>query len=305
MIVITCPAFSPNGGIRIILEVANRLGATIFTEAKECTWFDIKVPVTDDIEVVRSADIVIISSPHHVHLLDLKLKRPLAFFQMMEHLFNGSKPWQLRCKRWYQMEGVIISQWGMNELRARGNKKTLHYIGNGVNFDHFPIENKKKDGKTILLESPVAINKSKDKSQLAIKVAKRLGLRVIGYGVIDPDFKIDFYKTPDLKTLNELYSEATIMIKATVYDFRSTSPLEAGTKGTVTARAIMMGDDDLRNEYNCLRVPYDENELYRISLQLIERETLRETLANNMIEYLKSNSWDTKINLWKQALGLF
>ena len=308
MKIITCPAFTPNGGIRIILEVAHRLNATIFSDHTSCDWFDIKVPVTNDINVLKEADVLIISSPHHVHLADLKIKaKKVAFFQMLEHLFTNDRVFLTRCKRWYQLPGIIISRWGMEELNKMGNMR-LRYIGNGVNFNDFPIYSTKKDNKTILLESPEPINKSKDKNRIALSVAKRLqseGYNIIGYGAIKPNIDCEFHVCPDLKTMNKLYRDATIMIKATVYDFRSTAPLEAGTKGTVTARAIMYGDDDLIDGFNCLRVPYNENELYRISKTLLEREELRNTLAKNMTNYLKENSWDNVMIQWNQALGSF
>ena len=303
-IYITCPAFSPNGGIRVILEIANRLNkfhqVTIFNQNNEtkCSWFPINCRVTNLTHELQNADLLIISSPHAINLASLKLKaKVIAFIQMMEHLFH---PYDLNFKakanKFYtNYETIIISQWGMNEILKLGNRNKIHYLGNGVNFDHFPISKAKKDNKTILLESPVASNATKDVKKLALKVAHRLRDRykIIGFGQVAPnDFGDNFVVCPDLKTMNKLYKEATVMVKATLYDFRSTAPLEAATKGTVTARAIMKGDDDLVDMVNCRRVPYNEDELYRATCWLMENTEKRTELASNFLNLIKEKTWD-------------
>jgi hypothetical protein len=102
----------------------------------------------------------------------------------------------------------------------------------------------------------------------------------------------EFYVLPDLETLNFLYSNATILIKATQYDARSCSPMEAMTKGTVTARAIIEGDDDLHHFKNCYRVSYDVDKLYYAALTLLKDDTLRNILACNCISYVQTYTWD-------------
>jgi hypothetical protein len=312
-IYITTPALTPNGGIRVILEVAHRLSkfhnVTIYNEStiNSCHWYPIECQIVNDTKGLGQADILIISSPHSMHLTELKIKaRVFAFNQMMEHLFQpNNRAFRMRCFQFYNLETITISQWGINELRTFGNLKPIHYLGNGVNLDHFPIYSNKKDGKTILLESPEPINPTKDRDRIALKVALRLkneGYRVIGYGVVKPKGVDSFFVNPDLNTLNALYKEATILIKATLYDFRSTSPMEAGTKGTVTARAIIKGDDDLINEFNCLRVNYSEADLYTISKRLLEDEKLRTRLAKNMIAHIKENNWDKYIDQFNKII---
>lgn len=300
-IVFTCPALSPNGGIRVILDMAHELAKThevsLFCPEKVCNWYIIKIQINDSLDNLKDADYLIISSPHHIHLKDLKIKAKMfSYVQMMEHLFYPrNQAFKNRAFRWYRELPVItISEWGFQEIQKMNRNVSL--IGNGVNFDHFPIYNKKKDGKVILLESPIPFNPTKDKFRIALKVSKRLeslGYTVKGYGAINcPD--IEFYQSPDLKTLNKLYREATILVKATVYDFRSTSPLEAGAKGCVTVRAINQGDDDLIDGFNCLRVKYNEEDLYKASVRLLKDDNLRTSLAKNMIEYLKSNTWEVQ-----------
>jgi glycosyltransferase involved in cell wall biosynthesis len=259
-----------------------------------CDWYPIKLRVIQNADL-RDQDVLIISSPHHIHLKDLKIKaRMFSYVQMLEHLFQPTNlQFKARSMRFYRELPVItISQWGMEEI-LKYNKR-VHYIGNGVNFDHFPIWNKKKKGKVVLLESPIPINPTKDKHQLALKVGKRLanlGYDVKGYGSVSCK-EIEYYQCPDVKTLNKLYRESSILLKATIYDFRSTAPLEAGTKGCVTVRGIVKGDDDLINEVNCLKVGYNEEELFKASLKLLQDEELRSKLAQNMFTHLETYTWE-------------
>lgn len=312
-IFITIPALTPNGGIRVILEVAHRLSkfhnVTLFNQSpnNECHWYPIECNIVNNTNELAKADVLIITSPHAISLKQLKIKaRIFAFNQMMEHLFQpGNRNFRMKCFEFYKLETITISQWGIQELRSMGNIMPIHYLGNGVNLEHFPIYSNKKDGKTILLESPEPINPTKDRDRIALKVAKKLeseGYRIIGYGVIKPKEINSFFVNPDLNTLNALYKEATILIKATLYDFRSTAPMEAGTKGTVTARAIIKGDDDLINEHNCLKVNYNEDELYKAAKRLLEDQKLRTRLAKNMITHIKENNWDKYIDQFNKII---
>lgn len=303
-ITMTCPAFSPNGGIRVILDVAHELSkrhdVTILCPDKGCHWYPITVRVIQHNNELKEQDVLIICSPHHIHLKDLKIKaKKFAYIQMIEHLFQ---PQNLRFKaqamRFYrELPFITISQWGLEEVLRYGNRNKFLYIGNGVNFEHFPISNKRKKT-TILLESPVPTNPTKDRNQIALKVGNKLrelGHKVVGYGALKADLD-EFYVNPDLKTLNRLYSDAMILIKATQLDFRSTSPLEAGTKGCVTVRAITKGDDDLVDDFNCVRVPYNETQLLAACLDILSDEEGRKKLAKNMINHLKENTWEKYVN---------
>lgn len=303
-ITLTCPAFTPNGGIRVILDVAHELNkrheVTIICPDKGCHWYPITVRVIQHTNELKNQDVLIICSPHHIHLKDLKIKaKKFAYIQMIEHLFQpGNLRFKAQSMRFYrELPFITISRWGLEEILKYGNRNKYLYIGNGVNFDHFPISNKRKKS-TILLESPIPTNPTKDKNQIALKVAKRLkelGHKVVGYGALKADLD-EFYVNPDLKTLNKLYSEAIILIKATQLDFRSTSPMEAGTKGCVTVRAITKGDDDLIHNHNCFKVSYNENYLLDACLSILSDEDKRKDLAKNMINHLKENTWEKYVN---------
>jgi hypothetical protein len=313
-IVITTPDFSVHGGIRIILEWANRLcewhEVFIFSLKKDqCNWF----PISDNVSLITGDDLsqydcIIFTSPHSVDLFereDLPNKQFL-FLQMAEHLFRGKDPvWLKKCRDFYTADipMFLISKWNAEMLKyIFGRSSEMHYIGNGVNMEHFPIASENElnynDGKIILIEGWGNNTPAKDPDNIAPRVAKRLkreGYRIVAYthkqNDIMPDVLDELHIKPSLEKMNALYASATILLKATKYDARSCSPMEAMTKGTVTARAIDFGDDDLIHEENCLRCEYSEDKLYDIAKRLLTDGALRNKLSYNCIAHVTKYSW--------------
>ena len=273
---ITIPDFSLHGGIRVILEWANRL--TVWHSVHlhnlkgetHCNWFNINPDVKLVGANMKGMDILIITSPHSIHFQDRPdlPERTFIFMQMCEHMFKpNDKDWQRKCYTFYTSKHhlISISKWNINVITNQfGRKGVTHYVGNGVNLDHFPISNKPKDEGTVLIEGWESGNSSKDPDHIGPKVAARLkadGYSICAYSakplVTMSDVPDEYYCKPSLAQLNELYERATILIKATKYDARSCAPMEAMTKGTVTVRGIIEGDDDLidektfHDEFNC------------------------------------------------------
>ncbi len=188
-------------------------------------------------------------------------------------------------------------------LRTKfGRKGTIHYIGNGINTYHFPIKKQYKQKHIVLVEGWEAGNQTKDVRHIAHEVANRLrvdGCYIVSFGhtVLKTNRHIPnvHHFRPSTAKMNELYEKAKILLKATICDARSCSPIEAMTKGTPTARAIEYGDDDLVDGYNCLRCEYDAEQLYQNARRLLDDAELYETISNNCIEYAKQLNWDTII----------
>lgn len=324
---LTCPALTPHGGIRVILEWANQLAArghdvALRTDDMQdpAPWFTldprVRIHRSGD-AAFTDADLAIISSPHAVEYLECAGGPPrrVAFMQMAEHLFRpGDLWWEDRCGRFYRTRWplLLISQWNQHLVTAEwGRTGPTHYIGTGVNLTHFPISRRPKDGKTVLVEGWWPSNPSKDQDRIGASVAARLrrrGFRVLAYGLSGPKrdgwkhVPHEFHTRPDLATLNDLYDRAAVLIKATRYDARSCSPLEAMTKGCVTARAIFQGDDDLVHRSNALRTEYDEDELFDAAMQLLTDHQLRERLAENCRAYAQSIEWGRRFEEIMQLL---
>lgn len=308
-IFITIPSFARHGGVRIIGEWSNRL----------CEWHDVylhclsgeikwdwfalnpKIKLMD--ADMSGMDCLIITSPHSIHFQNRPdaPKKIFIFAQMAEHLFNPDQQWKKKCLELYTSKHPMfsISEWNIEEFKKLGRKGITHYIGNGVNTEDFPIERPEKDGKTILIEGWEAYNQAKDIDKLAPKVAQRLkkeGYKIIAYSQFPlktlPGIPDEYYYNPDLKTMNDLYRRATILIKASRYDARSCSPCEAMSKGCVTVRAIIKGDDDLIHEHNCLKVGYNINQLYEATKRILKDEHLRLRLQEQCYKHIEEYSWD-------------
>lgn len=312
-ILITIPAFNPpHGGLRVIIEWANRLAqwheVLLYVQRPEvCKWKPVsrQVRVVKDIDQLKFCDCLIITSPHAIHLQNHMYcpDKVFIFMQMVEHLFRPHDiGWYDRCKAFYTSRYplIAISQWNIDILKREFDRTGPTYlVGNGVNFEDFPINPCIKDGKTVLIEGWEGYNPAKDTDHVAPRVAARLksqGYRILAYGQVPlktmPDACSQYYQQPDLKTINHLYEKATILIKASRYDARSCAPVEAMTKATVTARAIVKGDDDLTNHINCRRVDYNVDSLYTIATDLLTNEVERIALAKNCLRYVKEHSWD-------------
>jgi glycosyltransferase involved in cell wall biosynthesis len=318
-ILITCPSFKvPHGGIRVILEWANRLNkwhnVVIYVNdgIKVCDWFNIdeNIVINNTLKNLYECNCVIITSPHTIFIQDklLNNQKCFIFLQMMEHMFiPSSSLWYKECLKFYNSKYPLfsISKWNIEMLKKEFNRTgETHYIGNGVNLTDFPINrNPKEFDNIVLIEGWESTNPSKDIKNIAAKTAKKLkkhGYKIIVYSNANlqtlkniPD---EFYYKPSLYKLNELYTKATIMIKASQYDARSCSPMEAMTKGTPIVRSIINGDDDLINGYNCIRVDYDETKLYNAAMDLLNNKILMENISINCLNYIEAFTWDFWIN---------
>lgn len=314
---ITTPSFGLHGGIRIIVELANRLTKwhEVYLHSlagnENIEYWDINPGVKIVGSDMGGMDCLIVTSPHSIHFQNRPDCPDKVFLhcQMAEHLFNKDRAWQLMCREFYTSKHPMlsISKWNIDLFRSEFKRTgETHYIGNGVNFDHFPIEKPEKDGKVVLVEGWEARNPAKDVNKIAPVVAHRLkrdGYTIVAYGATPlrtlGHVPQEYYQKPSLEKINELYSRATILLKASKYDARSCSPVEAGTKYTVTARAIIQGDDDLIDGVTCLKTPYNEMKLYKAAKALLTDHDLRNKLADGMAEHLKANNWDSwmkKIN---------
>ena len=308
-IFITCPNInSQHGGIRVILEWANRLQAfgheVILYDQNghlKCNWFNVTCRIVNNTFILNKCDCLIITSPHAYQLVNTNFKgKKFVFLQMMEdYFFPNKQPFINKCKILYNAPCplISISQWNIQELKNKYYRKNpIHYIGNGINLNDFPISNKEKNKKIILLESPEPTNVSKDVERIALKVAERLvfdGYIIKGYGLKKPKDQIftEFIERPSLAQMNRLYEEAYLMIKATKYDARSTAPIEAMTKGTVTIRGIIQGDDDL-NETNSYKTGYSYDKVLDATMFALNNPNDVKKKSVNCIKYVQDNTWD-------------
>jgi hypothetical protein len=298
------------------MEWANRLTVTgneveLFCRGRHTdhSWFNLSpyVKITRHERQIVHSDLLIICSPHDIDLQKSRHapKKVAIFMQMLEHLFRPDHlQWQRKCRDMYSSHLPLMSIAGWNMDYIRENFPTrgpMHYIGNGVNFEDFPIfQSDVREERTVLVEGWTCLNPSKDSDNIAHETCRylkdRYGCKVITFSQIPPientDLIDEFYRLPDIKIINNLYARAKILIKASHYDARSCSPVEAMTKGTPTARAIDLGDDDLIDGENCLRTKYDLDSLINSCDSLLQDDELFGRISQNCIDYISLNGWD-------------
>jgi hypothetical protein len=309
---------SRHGGIRVINEWANRLQSfghkvILYNQAGpvRCDWMTITCKIVNTTSLLDKSDLLIVTSPHGAFLLSKdKPVKKVVFLQMLEHLFNiTNKSFFDSCLALYTTKYplISISQWNIRFLQNKYQRKgPIHYVGNGVNLDDFSISNNPKEGKIALLESPEPTNMAKDTEKISVQVAKNLiekGWTIKGFGLqaAKDNIYTEYFTKPSLETMNRLYDEATIMIKATKYDARSTAPLEAGTKGTVTIRAIIEGDDDL-NDSNSFKTGYSYDKLFDATMFAINNREQLQQRSKNIKAHVQTYTWDYWMDKINQIL---
>ena len=298
------------------MEWANRLSDMGHETGLYCSrtvrrpeWFRLKdsVPVFNTRRQLEKYDTWIICSPHDIRLARVRPSKKVSvflFLQMREDLFRpDDRKWQELCQEFYDncYPLITISKWIFQDLRKMfPSRGPMKIVSNGVNLRDFPLEpGCRKDSATILVEGWNALNPTKDVDRIAPRVAsilKQRGYRILAYSQTPlkdyPDAADGFYCLPTIEELNFLYRRASILLKASRFDARSCSPMEAMTKGTVTVRAIEKGDDDLCGWYNCVRVPYDFQALLAGAETLLGSSQLWEKLSVECLKYVEKNSWD-------------
>lgn len=313
-ILIISPSLNIHGGIRVLVEWANHLSrrghdVTLQVEGGNMAadWIDIDPTVTvrpGPLWTAGAYDVAVAGTPSIALRLD-PVPGPKKFFllQMAEDLFSPNDARYVKqCLMSYRVKMPIIgiSKWVEEYVRNHGrNDGPMHYIGNGVT-DHFR-PGPKDEPLTVLVEGWECYNPAKDVSNLGPRVAAHLkekyGARILAYSQFplrtSPGVPDEYYHAPPLNILVSLYQRAHLMLKATRFDARSCAPVEAMACGTVTARAIEKGDDDLIDGYNALCSGYRLEDLTANAERLIEDKKLRAALEKNGRKYrARYLDWD-------------
>ena len=284
------------------IEIANQLAArghsvyfallnNQLQQARYWTWHPNVRVVTHQSTYAMRPERFLITSPHSI--FRAQPGKTVMHLQMLEHMFRPHDiAWVRTCNATYRYPAPLlsISRWNMDTLAETHRPLgTMRHIGNGVTAHDFPrpVNEGLREPTTVLVEGWAAYNPCKDTDRVAPLVASRLkqdGYRVIAYGGYPPADYLDvideFHLRPTLAEINTLYERASVLVKASRYDARSCSPVEAMAKGCPTARAIVKGDDDLIHDVNCLRVGYEDVDgLYASAKSILEDAELRGRLV--------------------------
>lgn len=314
-ILILCPSLNPHGGVRVIVEWANHLAkrkhdVTLFVQmGGNQSWITINERVKVQFGGMWRAnqyEAIIATTPPLALDLDTRNTTGKKFYllQMAEHLFQPGSGYADQAKRSYNVKMPIIgiSQWVETVLKREFNRQgATYYIGNGVSKHFKPSGKPKPKQLTVVVADWEGYNKAKDVRAIAPFVAQKLkekySAHIIGWSsqplATMRDVPDEYYHRISTEQLVEIYQRSTIMLKASMYDARSTAPVEAMACGVPTARAIHQGDDDLIHGYNCLRSGYDVDALFYNACRLIEDKKLRKKLIQNGFEHqMQFLNWD-------------
>lgn len=311
------PCLTPCGGVRVLLEHANRLakrGHRVVVSAPEVkppAWFD----VSKRVELLshsraehRIFDVVVMSNPDTLALARRwDCQRRFYFVQMLEHLFwpKGSAEWNT----WLDSYGtlaksdvqvVTIAGWIQRELRQTWGVQAP-IVHNGVNTKEFFPDGKKQ--RAILVEGD-GRNCAKDTEgvgwRVALALRERYGVQVWGYATVSNPYaaKLDrFIQHPNTVQMRNLYSEAMFLVKASHWEGRALAPLEAAACYTPTVRAIEEGDDDLVDGVNCLRSGYSYDALLHNARRMLNDDGLRGKLTEGAYRYARRKlDWEPIID---------
>lgn len=318
-VLIITPSFGQHGGIRNLVSWANGLLKwhevgiwSLVGDTPKNMHVEPAVKVVDYGDYRQQPkwddwDCLVLGSPHSQTFQNAPVKKKILFLQQLEHKFKpGDETWNYNCHQFYSSKYpmILYSKWN-HQYVNRFRRGPTYYVDTSVSLVDFPLVIPSFDQvneRMVLVEGWECTNPTKDVHALGPKVAQRLkreGYYIAAFSqkklLTLPKVPNEYHQNPSLKIMNDLYTRAAILIKATRNDARSASPLEAMTKATPTARAIEIGDDDLVHDVNCLRCGYNETELYNIAKQLLTDHDLRARIQLNGMEYIAKHSWDKVI----------
>jgi hypothetical protein len=311
------------GGVRILVEHCNRLAdrghdvTLISISGQPVNWLPTRFEQRPASDSGAGYDVVVGTAvttwPQTISIANGQ--RAFGLFQMCDWLFysQDSKDYIDTLSDFTTpVEVLAISEW-LAQL-AEASDHTTHRIRNGIDtrlfyHDDFP-DVPPFDGLTIVTEG-YSHNRCKDVDEYYKRAIRHLKwdkgrrVRAIGFSQYPAAFEFDAYwQTPGQDIIRKIYSTGDIFLKASRYEGRPGPDLEAMACGAVVCRAIGTGGDDLRDEYNCLVVPYGEYDQFVANCErLMDDMPLRERLRENAREYVKTHcDWDGAIDLVEMAL---
>lgn len=319
------PGWGRSGGARVVGEHINRLVARghdvsmYSNDRRKPNWFKLNCPLVDGKGLRERYDVVVATNPTTVDsgLIPVTDRR-VYFVQMAEHLFfkegtsdysNAIRTYRLAARQGFRF--ITIADWLVEFLRGMG-AKDVHHIPNGVNERHFYPEG--PSTRDYVLVEGDNRNQAKDIEEIgwrvALKLREQYGIQLKGMAATRHPYtrELDeFVFNPSVADYRRLYTNARFLLKASRFEGRSLAPLEAMACGTTTCRALIKGDDDLRDMKNCRRVGYDYDALLAVSSELVEADGtgLMTKLTNNAAHYaIKHLRWEPIIdNLERLLVG--
>ncbi len=311
------------GGVRIIVEHLNRLAerghqcTLISTTGPGVEWLACRFEQRPLQDPGAGYDVVV-GTAIPTWPMAIKLangSRTFGLLQMADWLFETKdSPAQKEMLDMFTapVEVLAISNWLAQLSDAAGH--ITHRIRNGIDphlffHDEFP-DVPPFEGVTVVTEG-YSHNPAKDVDEYFKRAVRHLKwdegykIRALGFSQFQSTFEFDnYWERPVQDLIRRIYSSGDIFLKASRYEGRPGPDMEAMACGAVVCRAIGTGDDDLKDEENCLKVSYGDYEGFVANLRrLIGDVGLRARLRENAYRYVKEQyDWPGAIDLVEQAL---
>lgn len=210
----------------------------------------------------------------------------------------------------FPMKKIVISDWLMEELTKVGEKSVL--IHNGFNFENFNllISIEKKNKMCVGMLYHTSKLKGCNIGFEALNIVKesypQLQAKVFGIPArpIELPSWIDYYQNPTQSNLNEIYNSCGIFIGPSLSEgFALTIP-EAMICGCAIACTDIGGYTTVcKHNQTALTCSVNNSSgLADNVLKLIANDQLRNRIAKEGNEYIKSFSWDTAFKKMKKTL---
>lgn len=322
---LTLGAQFPCGGVRILIEHANRLmarGHQVYMSAlngeMKVGWMptDFRfVHVSSLKRWAKRVDVIVATEANTAPIvmeLETRRARKFYFVQMRESLFfwDGNRKWAKSVEETYSkargiLQPIVISKWLKEFLEEEHGYKDVPIVPNGVNREHFfPESTFPKSEKPRILLAGHKANEAKDIHLMAYQAADtyRKNIQPVelwGFSQFPADGDFDsFWVMPSQEEIRQIYSSCDVLLKASRFEGRSCYGPEAMACGCAVVRAVDRGKDDLLDGYNCLLTEYgDAQGMYDNLKRVLHEEGLRERLMENGLEYAREKlDWNLAID---------
>jgi len=308
------------GGIRRIIEIANRLAArdhdvTIFhSDGSPCKWMRCNVKIKSYAEVLKEEhDVIIYNDPNPIdYNLVKKAKAKLKIFYILE-LYNKQllkevnlKIYLPRNRRMLILKKSLYSPylklsnatWGKKWLKENMNIDTSLLLG-GVNTKMFhPVKVERYPNEIRILCSGDRRERKGTKTILeAIEIAKKEEPRIV----------LDTYHNKEIpqEKMAEKYSSADIFVEGSWQAGWNNPVVEAmACKIPVVCTDIGGVKDFAFHEKTALLVPIkDPKAMATAILRLIKDENLRNKLRENAFNHIRQFDWDKSTKILEGILS--
>jgi len=261
------------GGVRIIVEHLNRLGARghevalLTTDGStELSWLPCHFEIAGarsarGEELYQAADALVAtewSTAPFVAYGSSVSQRRFYFVQMRESLFARYGSWRDQAESTYRLplKPITISRWLKRFLEEEYGHRDVPLIPNGVNLAAFypdPSLPRAPGLRRVLVEGHEA-NAAKNVAD-AFRVIENLRARgqqleVYGFNQVGPKhYPYDrFFLRPDQDLIRQLYSSSDLLLKTTRFEGRPLPQIEAMACGCPVVTTDMLALDDVAPE---------------------------------------------------------